>query len=356
MFLIRKKLSATEGSPPDTRYNPDTDTVETSPDGGLTWNEDPASDPRSNPAFLLPLPVDPDRCAAAAGVETAIRDFVNAVGFGAELVSVANAIMLLGVIFIPISWMWALALGIAALLIDIGFDELQAEFTESVYEKIRCAFYDTADAEGRWDDTAIADTLAALAIDPGGLIVPAVVGFATQMLGSVGISNAGIKNADPEADCTCGWRAEFPVDSAAGVWALFGTSGGEYTSGFHVTTVFVSGNPARPRRQVYISTAFDSADITRIEMHFTATYGVLVSGFATNGMFTNSFGTVIQYVSTADTSPYVWDGLLTLDDLGLVLGTGASDSGGSPLGDGTITSIAIEGLDPAPSQFTPYLV
>jgi len=78
--VLRKRLTESDVSPANLRWNPDCDCVEMTPDGGTTWNPAPGSDPRHAPAFRLPPRTGIDRrCDAAANQVKWFRDFIEAV-------------------------------------------------------------------------------------------------------------------------------------------------------------------------------------------------------------------------------------------------------------------------------------
>lgn len=229
MFLIRKRLTQDEGSPPDTRYNPDCDCVETSVDGGITWTENPGADPRSNPAYQMPPNESPDpRCAAAAGMVAYIRQFVDQGIAGGTGLGIANGIFALILIFIPISWFFALITAIASLLLDIGSAALAFSFTEEIYDDLLCIFYARIDEDGVLTDAALADVFADVAA-LGDTVVTAAFGLAVQPMGPVGMTNAGVKLADPDAECACGWC--FNVDLTLSDGGFTFTDAGEYSAG-----------------------------------------------------------------------------------------------------------------------------
>ena len=73
MELVRKRLSAAELIPPNIRYNPDTDQVQFSPDGGVTWFDTPSADPRHSDVFRYPpLETADPRCDAAANMPSRV--------------------------------------------------------------------------------------------------------------------------------------------------------------------------------------------------------------------------------------------------------------------------------------------
>lgn len=233
MVFVRKRLTSTEGQPPDTRYNEDTDTVETSTDGGATWTPNPGADPRVNPAYLLPPNTAPDvKCAAADGMVTYIEQVVTAGIDGSTIAGIANVLLGAVLVFLPISWLFALLLIVGEALLAIGGAALSFAFTEDVYDQIRCILYDRVDADGRLDAAAL--TAAQGDVDAiGDVTVSAVFGLIVQMVGHVGLSNAGAKYANSEAECDClRWCRVFDFTIDDGGFTVFAGEAGVYDPGF----------------------------------------------------------------------------------------------------------------------------
>lgn len=232
--VIRKRLSEREGAPPDTRYDPDTDTVETSVDGGLTWTPNPGADPRINPAYLLPPNTEPDvRCAAAAGMVTYIRQVVDFGIDGTTIAGLGNLLLAGILIFLPVSWFFALMALAAEALIAIGGAALAFSFSEDVYDQLLCILYDHADADGRLDAAALAAAQSDVDAQIADVTVSAVFELVVQMAGHVGVSNAGAAHADGEAECDCVvlcHEIDFTLTNgaASGVEGLFSSA---YTGG-----------------------------------------------------------------------------------------------------------------------------
>lgn len=203
MWVVRKYLSATEGAPPRTRVNPDTGVVETTPDDGTTWVEDPRSDPRQNPAYMLPPPTAPDvQCAAAAGMVENVRRVIDGAAGGTTVASIAT--LLLTLLLIPgIGWMFAAMLLFASSFVLAGSAAVLAAWTEDVYDRLLCVFYDNIDADGKvsWAQLeAVQGIMAAEFADP---LVGDILAGIMQMHREVGFTNAGVVYADPLAECDC---------------------------------------------------------------------------------------------------------------------------------------------------------
>lgn len=203
MQLIRKRLSESEGTPPGTRYNPDTDTVQITPDGGLTWTDDPGSDPRKNPAFQLPPNTAPDvKCAAAAGMVAYIQNSVDTAIEASTVIGLANGIFAIIVAFLPITILAAVVIAIAEFLLGLGAAALIAAFTEETYDELRCILYCYLDDDGRLTEEGLANAQVKIASEIGDVVVDGVLVALISGTGYVGFNNAGAALADEDADCS----------------------------------------------------------------------------------------------------------------------------------------------------------
>lgn len=201
MFVIRKRLSADEGAPANTRQNPDTGEIESTPDGGATWYPNPDADPRTNPAGLLP-PIPGDECAAAAGMVAQMEIFAQNVFGGTTAVGIASLTLAGMVAVIPgIGWMFSTALFIASSVITAGGATLLTAFTPTVFEQLQCIIVCLLDSDGRFTETTINDFQTAVNDELGGT-VGLGVSLMIEAWGYVGFNNAGVLNNDPAADCS----------------------------------------------------------------------------------------------------------------------------------------------------------
>lgn len=230
MQLIRKRLSAEEGAPANTRYNPDCDCVETTADGGDTWTENPGADPRSNPAYQMPPNTAPDvRCAAAAGMVADVQRVVDAGIVGGTVVGIGN--ILLALLVLPIGWMFLLILAIAGALLTAGGTALAAAFPPEVYDALLCLFEQNLDESGQLDAAAldnVIDTATTQFPDP---LVATTLGLVRQLHGVVGLNNAGVLYADPDADCVaCGWQLDADLTTFDGGFEAYIGGAGVYAT------------------------------------------------------------------------------------------------------------------------------
>jgi len=206
MEIVRKRLSADEITPANTRYNPGTDTVQSTPDGGTTWNDNPGIDPRSNSAGLLPaLTTGDPACDAAAGMVQLIKDLIAGWNAQNNILGATSLTIEFVLLFLPGFGLLAdLALIALQAVFFIGLSSVNAAMTDTVYDQLLCIFRDRLDDSGQLDATAFAGLyddveaqLDATAAD--------VCERIFDILGFVGLSNAGV-HYGLTGDCgVCGW-------------------------------------------------------------------------------------------------------------------------------------------------------
>src|SRR3970040_455562 len=114
MEIVRLKLTSDAVTPPNQRWDETTDEVQISPDGGTTWNDALALDPRSADAFRQPARGGTDpKCDAAADMGATLEALVNTAIDSIGTVQTANAILAIITVFTPgIGWMVRLVLAI----------------------------------------------------------------------------------------------------------------------------------------------------------------------------------------------------------------------------------------------------
>jgi len=219
MFTIRKKLSATEGTDPNTRYDETCECVQSTFDGGNTWVDNPAADPRISPAFLNPG--SDDRCDAAQGVANFVEAFLGGAYEAFNIVGISSWAIQIGFFFTPLGLFYRIALLVADGLINIGSITLQETFDSDTFDEIRDIAFCHLNDEGKFDDQAAFDAFGEqLQEDIGGSAFNIVMALMFNLYGWVGFSNAALEYAEA-ADCSgaeCDWcyevlLAELPKDS-----------------------------------------------------------------------------------------------------------------------------------------------
>lgn len=153
-----------DDKPTNTRINPDTGLYEVSYDGGLTWELDPASDPRSSGTIFPPLPGDSGATLRCQAANSAVGFFEDLQGQELEQLeanaSVADIITgLIGALsgiglifaFVPaaIAALLAFVVNKFAHMIAEDFD---GEFTGATWDDLLCILYCTMEDDGSFTE------------------------------------------------------------------------------------------------------------------------------------------------------------------------------------------------------------
>lgn len=235
MKIIRGRLTAADVSNPSIRYNPDTDAVEFTPDGGATWTPAPSLDIRHSTLFLKP-PVagSSKQCDAAANMTKWFKDFIDAMLFDFVLVgsvtTIINSILLsLSVVTEGFTTFLALISEAAETISTIGGTALEAAFTSDQYDLLQCIFFCRADSDGQIsaanlaliesDITTQLNTTAAL-----------ITNFILSIQGEIGLSNAGAIGSET-GDCTacgCAWCYNTHDGARLDEWVAEDFTGGNF--------------------------------------------------------------------------------------------------------------------------------
>lgn len=235
--VIRKKLDPAEVSPANQRYNSGGDSVQTTNDGGVTWVDTPASDPRHSPAFSLPPLTGTDvPCHAAANMRRFFEDFIGTTltALTEGLDALALATTLISIVFGGFGLFIDLVIDLAAVLASAGDTAINAAFTPEVFDQLQCIFYCNVDSSGQVDAAALSNIEAQISSQIGGL-VSVVMSACLFIMGEVGLSNSGVTTVNPSADCSgcdCGWCVELDLTvSDYGMVAVPGYTGCAWSAG-----------------------------------------------------------------------------------------------------------------------------
>lgn len=276
MKVIRKRLFEQEKQPPNMRWDETCECVQTL--FGDTWVDTPQADPRHNIGYLASANTESDpRCAAAAGMRQKIEEILNAVFLADALIDAANAVFAVILIFNPpASLLWRIVIAVMEALYAIGLAALVASFTEEAYDQLQCIFYDNIEDDGIMTAAQLSDINTAICADMD-ITVCAAMGLILNMLGEVGMSNAGSIFADSAANCSsCGeWCYEFDFTVSTDGWTILDVPGtyeyGTYSSGVGYEATF--GSPNGNWQLITIWISFASTTITFVEMEYEQTGG-----------------------------------------------------------------------------------
>lgn len=233
MKIIRKELAPDEVAPTDTRWNPDCDCVQQTPDGGTTWVDVPGLDPRSAPGSALPpAPTENPRCDAAARMSAAVQAYIDAAISTLSVVQAANAILAIVLVFLPgAGTLVELIIAVAEALLAIGTTVIEAAFTETVYSDLTCLAYCYIGSDGQLTEENWASFQAACYDHFGEpTTVSDVLFYVFQTLGRNGFNNASVLRTET-GDCSgcdlCGWCWRWGEDRAlfSDNWTIYAPYG-----------------------------------------------------------------------------------------------------------------------------------
>lgn len=265
--VVRKELSPSEVYPTNLRYNSDCDCTQQTYDGGETWVDQPAADPRHNTAYQFPPIVSDDpRCQAAANMslffENLIGTALGVLAAGLDILGVATAIMPVFIELGPFAILFDIGLGLGSGLISLGVTVINSEFTPEVYDLLTCIFYCAIEDDGSVTAADLADIISKIADDlnPD---VELIMGLCFLLMGEVGLSNAGTTGEAPADcdECGCEWCYEWDFTVSDGGFTPVVISGldfANYSSGIGWTPR-IQEDGCTQHAYVYIAKAFGFA-------------------------------------------------------------------------------------------------
>lgn len=242
--VLRSRLQASDVTPANMRYNPETDTVQTTPDGGTTWNDAPGQDPRSAPSFRLPARSgDNPRCDSAANMVAWVKAFMDEMiadleGIGTAGLIISTALNAWSLLFEPIAIIDLIA-SVATTVGELGGSVLDAAFDSTTYDQLLCIFNCDAAGDGQIDDAAFAQVQSDIA-DKLNTTAAIAMALILGAQGAVGLSNAGAQGSATgdcsDCDCDCppdlDWCEDLVsplvnndggfVASSEGIWSGYG--------------------------------------------------------------------------------------------------------------------------------------
>lgn len=202
MELIRKELSSDEISPPGTRWNPDCNCVQQTPDGGTTWVDAPGLDPRSAPGFQLPPnPTENPQCDAAARMTAEVKELVDGFLTTSSTLQAVNALLAIILVVLPgYGILIDLLLVVAEALVAVGTVEIAEAMTDDVYLQLQCILEGVVNEDGTITQDEIDEAFEQVESTIGG-IASTVIGEMMNTLGANGFSNAAASRSET-GDCS----------------------------------------------------------------------------------------------------------------------------------------------------------
>lgn len=201
MQVIRKKLTRSEVSSPNLRYDVTCNCIQQTTDGGTTWIDQPGADVRHSDAWRLPASTEPDiKCDAAARIVAAWQEDLELL-YQTTNVSVFASGILQALLVLAGGAGVLIDLIILALeaLITIGVSTIQAAFTSDVWDGIECIIYCHIGDDGQVSADQAEAILADVAVVYPGTVYNTLVQL-QNLYGEVLMSNAGVER-DESGDC-----------------------------------------------------------------------------------------------------------------------------------------------------------
>jgi len=242
--IIKKRLYESEGLSSTVRWDETCECVQSF--DGTTWVDNPIADPRYNPANLAPVNSETDpRCSAAFGMRNKIESIMQAFFEASALIDAANAILALITVTVPgVGLIWRVIFAVVEALYAIGSAALVIAFTEEAYDELQCIFYANIGEDGQMSATQLSDINTQICEDMD-ITICAAMGLLLNMLGWVGMSNAGSQFAE-EGDCSyCPdeWCYTFDFSVGDGGWSgtTYAPLGATYSGGMWTSVVYTGG-------------------------------------------------------------------------------------------------------------------
>lgn len=205
--IIRKRLAADEVYPLNVRYNPDTDQVEYSPDGGATWEPNPSGDPR----LVSPLPPQTGDNAACNSAASFVRYMAK---WREVLQSIATpGITVTGVAYGMLGYLadltgpWAVLfefiVAAATTLATAGLSAIDAALDVGNLDTLECIVYCHLNADNQLDAAALSQVQGDVTDQIGGTDAT-IINLLMTVMGYGGINSAMALKLDTD-DCSgCG--------------------------------------------------------------------------------------------------------------------------------------------------------
>jgi len=338
-----------------TRYDADTDTVQTSADGGETWQNAPQADPRLV-TLLPPKTGATAACDSAANVQTELRQEIELLGAQLALGATATTIggHILAWLLPGFGLLAELVFGLAAALEGFGAVAIATAFSGDEWQTFLCILNCRIGADYQFS----AAEIALINSDIDSEINPTAATILHLFLGLMGqgqmnyFASAG-QNAGNCGDCdNCGWCIEWDFTLSPYDWVKVTGQPGTWVggSGWNVGTGYVGGNPNNPRIQTAIKLTVPGISFQRAEMDFVWVAGQLTGSHS--HIAVNNFTGLLTDVAIQNlSSPMIWTGNRTgVNEIDLQLAVaGCNGCGGAVGGSGAIQKFRIYGSGTRPS-------
>lgn len=260
--------------PPQYRWTSD-GTLQVSRDGGETWEDDPADDPR-NLVTLLPGPglADGDKCTYAANISHEVKkqvDFIlNELANGKTAADIAPAVIALAIALgLPsggLSLFLIVVYGLISAFIALADRGLEGSFDTTFWEHYQCFWFCVISDDGEVTDAMI-ETVKGKVSEYFGTLNPLAAKVMNDTIGTMGakeLTNSARMNLVADADCSDCDCEEF----CGGTWAIhdFGGTVGTIVAQTETTITIRTGAPTgEPKTYVMISSSSGCCHFTHIQ-------------------------------------------------------------------------------------------
>jgi len=202
--VIRRKLDPNQVYSTNTRYNEETDTVQSFVNGD--WVDNPLADPRTQNLFP-PITTSDPTCDAAQSVSDAFEDQINGIitliSESNTFFTIAGALLALFE-FGPWGVLIILAIAIAHVMLDAGATALTAAFVGDTWDKFKCILFCHMDTNGRVKAGEFGQIKDDVSTKIGGL-AETILNAMLDLAGEAGVNNlAASRTVTGDcADCDC---------------------------------------------------------------------------------------------------------------------------------------------------------
>jgi len=310
--VVRKRLSESEVTDPNTRYFGTPPVYQTTDDGGVTWMDTPTADVRYSPAAIFPLltPYTGIECDVAARMTAQLKasiDLMCSVGDAAQAVTGLMELILLptGLVGVLLSLFFT----VCDWIIDNGQATILAAFTTAVYEDITCTLQCFISPDGSIAQASLDAAWDTIKADHPGTIAT-VIDEVRFIFTDVIFTNAGIKRTET-GDCSgcasCDWVVEYDFSTGAHGFSLpFG--GATTPRGTYDGVKFV-GSTSGGQIQLFLEKQIAGLHITGISTYRRSDKGSGGGNFrrlANLTVITPLTITTISSTSLFDQDPVAW--------------------------------------------------
>lgn len=248
MDVIRKELASLFGSAL-VRYNDAIDAVQTSADGGATWENNSGADPR-NIRHFPPVVTDSTRCDSAARFANAVREgeelIVAQLGISAPLAGIVSQVLIW--LFAPeFALLITIVYGIVQAFASFGASAIASAFSAFDWDAFTCKVYGLLDTSGQISAAQLSAILSMIATDYDGIQEDVLYNL-VSLAGYGGMSDQIAIRTD-SGDCvSCGeWCMEYGAGALAfnnGDWAIVASGQGSISTDHMDTTYKQFTTPA----------------------------------------------------------------------------------------------------------------